>query len=273
MRRTSPQAARSAAAGKSAPDFRALAMHVLDGQSSERAKLSRFLHDEIASLLSGAGIQLDILRMDLEDGAPRLATRAAGILEILESVMTKVRVLSYDLNPGIVERAGLRPALERLVSRHRAEFRGGLRLRMDATLRVAPGAAAAVFQIAEQAVANAVQHSDGDRIDLTLRRSAAGAILQVRDNGRGFHVAAEHAAPRGIGMMVMEQYALQAGVSLDVRSAPGRGTVVRVVAPQDTLHPNGRPDGIQRIVSGRSQNHARGRADAPRAQRRLPRGR
>jgi len=47
--------------------FRALALAALENEQSERGKLARMLHDEVAQLLSGAGLQLDILRMDLQD--------------------------------------------------------------------------------------------------------------------------------------------------------------------------------------------------------------
>jgi len=64
--------------------FRALALTALDNQQLERRKLARTLHDEVAQVLSAAGLQLDILRMDLGDRVPEIAVRTAEIQELLE---------------------------------------------------------------------------------------------------------------------------------------------------------------------------------------------
>jgi len=50
--------------------FRTLALAALDKQQIERSKLARLLHDEVAQMLSAAGLQLDILRMDLAESGP-----------------------------------------------------------------------------------------------------------------------------------------------------------------------------------------------------------
>ena len=84
--------------------FRALALAALEDEQSERGKLARMLHDEVAQLLSGAGLQLDILRMDLQDRVPEIVSRTAEIQSLLERVARHIRHLSYELNPDIVER-------------------------------------------------------------------------------------------------------------------------------------------------------------------------
>src|SRR5712691_2945717 len=91
--------------------FRALALAALDNQQLERSKLARLLHDEVAQILSAAGLQLDILKMDLVDRVPEIAVRTAEIQQLLDRVVKEIRDLSYQLNPEIVERAGLQPAL------------------------------------------------------------------------------------------------------------------------------------------------------------------
>src|SRR5438093_7678313 len=115
--------------------FRALALAALENQQSERGKVARLLHDEVAQLISAAGLQLDILRMDLEDKVPAIASRTADIQDLLERVVNRIRDLSYELNPDIVERVGLQPALDLLVGRFRKSFSGSLRLIYDSSVR------------------------------------------------------------------------------------------------------------------------------------------
>ena len=74
---------------------------------------------------------------------------------MLEEMMEAVREYSYELNPSTVERAGLRPALDRLFSRVRARFLGTLRLNVDPSLKLDPKVASSMYQIAQEAVENA----------------------------------------------------------------------------------------------------------------------
>ena len=109
--------------------------------------------------LTALGLQLDLMRMDLEVIAPEICARIGEMQEVLGTMMEEVRDYSYALNPSAVERAGLRSALDRLVSRVRERFAGSVRLNVDPSLKIDPKFASALFHIAKEAVENAVQHS------------------------------------------------------------------------------------------------------------------
>ena len=98
----------------------------------------RFLHDSVGQNLTALGLQLDLMRMDLETVSPDICRRIGEIQKLLEEMMEEVREYSYELNPSTVERAGLRPALDRLVGRIRERFAGTLRLNVDPSLKLDP---------------------------------------------------------------------------------------------------------------------------------------
>jgi signal transduction histidine kinase len=211
------------------PRFRALALVALDKQRLERSKLARMLHDDVAQILSGAGLQLDILRMDFEAVIPEIVGRTAEIQDLLERVVLHIRDLSYELNPDIVERAGLQPALDLLVGRYRKIFSGGLRLIYDSSVRIPPGAGGALERIAEEAVANAVRHARCGQIEIIVKSTRGGAVLQVHDDGTGFDYEQERRVPQGLGLSMMEYSAAKAGLRLSVAGSDGRGSTVRAV--------------------------------------------
>jgi len=71
--------------------------------------MSRFLHDSVGQNLTALGLQLDLIRMDLERAAPEVGARVAEVQKVLGEMMGRhVREYSYELNPATVE-AG-RPA-------------------------------------------------------------------------------------------------------------------------------------------------------------------
>jgi signal transduction histidine kinase len=199
----------------------------LKAQEFERNMISRFLHDSVGQNLTALGLQLDLIRMDIETAAPDVAQRVTEVQKTLGEMMEAVREYSYELNPSTVERAGLRNALDRLATRSRDRFTGVIRVNVDPSLKVEPGLASALYQIAQEAVENAVQYSGGSAIDITLKTARTGTLLEVRDNGRGFDPDNIEGGCRGLGLLSMEHYAAQAGLELSIVSARDVGTTVR----------------------------------------------
>ena len=134
---------------KAERELRNTVLSALRAQEFERAMFSRFLHDSVGQNLTGLGMQLDLARMDVEAIAPEACRRIAEIQKILEPIMEQVREYTYELNPSAVERAGLRPALDRLASRIRERYTGALRVNVDPSLKIAPEIASALYQIAQ----------------------------------------------------------------------------------------------------------------------------
>jgi len=213
--------------GTAEQELRHTVLGALKSQEFERNVMSRFLHDSVGQNLTALGLQLDLIRMDLERVAPEVGGRVAEVQKMLGEMMEQVREYSYELNPATVERAGLRSALDRLAVRSRERFTGSLRVNVDPSLKIEPKLAGAVYQIVQEAVENAVQHSGCSSVDISIKSSRTGTILEVRDNGRGFDPDDIQGSHRGLGLLSMEHYAAQAGLSLSVVSGREIGTTVR----------------------------------------------
>src|ERR1700693_3014787 len=77
-------------------------------------RAGRALHDHVGTPLTAAGVQLQLLRMDLPDAGVQIDET----LRILEEVLDRVRSLSQDLCPSPAYRGGLKQALLRLADQH-----------------------------------------------------------------------------------------------------------------------------------------------------------
>ena len=108
-------------------ELRYTVLGALKAQEFERNMVARFLHDVVGQNLTAFGLQLDLVRMDLESLQPETCARVAEMQKLLETMMEEVREYSYELNPSAVERAGLRAALDRLVARLHKRYAGILR--------------------------------------------------------------------------------------------------------------------------------------------------
>ena len=212
-------------------ELRQTVFSALKAQESERRAASKFLHDSVGQNLTALGLQLDLVRMDLQTTVPETSNRLAEIQKVLETMMEQVREYSYELNPSIVERAGLRPALDRLLSRSRAHFAGTVKIEADPLLKVDSKVATALYHIAQEALENAIRHASCSAIEIAVKSTHNGPVLQVRDNGRGFDPGDILGGCRGLGLLSMEQYAAQAGLELSIFSTRNAGTEVRAAAP------------------------------------------
>jgi signal transduction histidine kinase len=212
-------------------ELRYTVLGALKAMEFERKSASRFLHDSVGQNLTAFGLQLDLMRMDLENISPEVCGRIAEMQKVLEEMMEAVREYSYELNPSTVERAGLRSALDRLAARVKERLTGTLRLNVDPSLKLDPKVAAAMYYVAQEAVENAVQHSGCSMIEVTVRQTRSGSYLEIKDNGRGFDPGDIQAGRRGLGLLSMEHYAVQGGLELALVSSRNTGTTVRAVAP------------------------------------------
>ena len=214
-----------------APLQPALAQMLFAAMSEHEAALgrvSRLLHDDVSQVLSAVGLQLDALRMDFRNEAPGIEERAAEIQNMLEQVIDQLRDISNELNPSVVERAGLQFALDRLAGKIRKDFAGALRLHFDSALHVPTAIAKTFYKITECAVDNALARPRCTMIEIQVKKARGECILEVRDDGA---LDATDSIGGSLARLLMDYYASSGEVSLKLEGIPGKGTLVRASIP------------------------------------------
>jgi signal transduction histidine kinase len=201
-------------------------------RESERRHLARELHDEIGQALTAAKINTVMLRSAIpSELAPRLNENAA----ILDRLLQQTRQISLDLRPPLLDDLGLVPALRWYVNQQTE--RAGLEAKISADPLaddVPPHIRLACFRLAQEAITNVVRHAQAKIVKLELRRTESCLRLRVRDDGKGFDVAAAEArAEQGasLGLLSLKERAALAGGGAHITSSPGEGTTVEVFLP------------------------------------------
>jgi signal transduction histidine kinase len=192
------------------------------------ARVSRLLHDDVSQVLSAVGLQLDAMRMDFRELAPGVNDRTAEIQRMLEQAIEQLRDISNELNPSIVERAGLHFALERLIGKMGKSFNGTLRLQIDPAAHVPTPLAKAFYKIAECGLENAMARPGCSLIEVQLKRSRGDFVLEIADNST---VDRSESNSRSLTRLLMDYYAAKNHVALSVNSTPGKGDLLRASHP------------------------------------------
>jgi signal transduction histidine kinase len=211
--------------------LRALSRRLLEVQEEERGRLARDLHDDIGQALTALKIQLESL-------ARSAGANAARILECAETTrhaLERVRQLSLSLRPSQLDDLGLVAALRSHLDRQASI--GGLTPSFDAAEAprgVAPEIETACFRVAQEAINNVLRHAGARNLWLRLFTAGGRLALSVRDDGKGFDLDAARrrgAAGARLGLVGMEERVALAGGTLELRSAPGQGTVLLATFP------------------------------------------
>ena len=192
---------------------------------AERLRIARDLHDGVVQDLAGASMALSTLA-SRSDGAVADELEAVG--RSLRVSMRGLRSLLVEIYPPDLHTAGLAAAVHDLVAPLAAS---GVQVDADVSgdEDASPAAVALVWRVAQESVRNVVRHARATRMSLTVRRESGHLVLEVVDDGIGFDPAATPGEQ--LGLRAAESLVLEHGGTMEVESAPGSGTVVRMEVP------------------------------------------
>jgi signal transduction histidine kinase len=201
-----------------------LSRRLVKVQEDERRTIARELHDEVGQILTG-------LKLMLEAGSRPGATLDLALLRDLSGqLLERVRDLSLDLRPPMLDDLGLVPTLLWHFERYRAQTRihvrfqhRGLSVRLPAEIEIA------VFRIIQEALTNVARHAGVDEVSVELWLSNDRIVLHVEDEGRGFDPARLEGPANGL--TGMRERASLAGGSWEISSRPGEGARLSAELP------------------------------------------
>jgi signal transduction histidine kinase len=186
-----------------------------------RRRVARDLHDGLAQELSYLWSQSQAMVAAGQGGDERLERIAGAAGRALDEARRAIASLTRPLDepfPRVLQQTA-----DDLAGRYGVSVVTDL----DPAATVALDRGEALLRIAAEAIRNAVRHGHASRIDVELR--AAPLSLTVRDDGRGFSPGRAGAVRAGgFGLTSMRERAEGMGGRLEVTSAPGEGTTVRV---------------------------------------------
>lgn len=192
------------------------------GVQEERQRLAREIHDTLAQSLAGIVTQLEAaVGGERHERALALAREALG----------EARRSMLDLSPGDLDGTSLPDALTGAVRAWAEEH--GVRAQVTVVGDPAPlhpEVEATVLRIAQESLTNVAKHADAGRVGVTLSYDGDEVVLDVRDDGTGFDVAAA-TGPSSFGLRGMRQRVDRLAGDLALESGPGRGTAVSARLP------------------------------------------
>ena len=212
-------------------EISALNERMMKTQEQERIRIAGELHDGVMQEMLAATMILGTTKRRISDNPDAAKAAIDKVQQKLIQAGTDLRQLSHDLHPPLLQEAGLPKAVQSYCEEFGTASTIPVSCEVDETAsELSRGSALALFRILQEALGNAAKHATASRITVRLTRQNGLVTLVIADNGVGLD-RAQLAAGGGLGLIMMRERATQLNGTLDVESAPGRGTTIKVTIP------------------------------------------
>lgn len=193
---------------------------------SERQRLRREVHDDIAQTLAFLSLKLQLAESATPGPAATLTGEdVRGIREVVRRSYVAVRdYLDGTADAAFVE--PLRVGISEVVNEWSAAT--GIRASMHvrgAEPGLAPSTKRQILQIVREALANVAKHANAANVSIDMTSDSTQLAIRIRDDGRGF----ESGTSGGHGLEIMRQRASIIDATLSIESRPAEGTEVTII--------------------------------------------
>jgi signal transduction histidine kinase len=210
-------------------NYQRLARYCLVAQEEERRRISRELHDETSQSISALALSLRALveMAEASGQSKESIERIKKVESLAQQTAYELTRIINDLRPGLLDSAGLVPAIRRFAQEHMqlqevdvsVEVRGHIP-------RLAPEVESNLFRFVQGAVSNVARHAEARTLKIAIDCGEDQLTLRLRDDGRGFDISKitniDEKTGRGRGLFAMKERIRLLGGSCKVESVPGQ---------------------------------------------------
>jgi NarL family two-component system sensor histidine kinase LiaS len=196
---------------------------------AERIRISRELHDSVSQELFAATMILSSV-VDNSNLTPnQIIGQASLVLKILHEAQDEMRALLLHLRPSELADKTLTEGLNALVGELQAKISAKISANI-AEIKADKQIENNIFRMTQELLSNTLRHAKAQNIYITFSQTAGLLVLVVRDDGVGFDVSLEKTASQGLKNI--KERTLSLGGKVELKSAPGAGTTVKILIPK-----------------------------------------
>jgi two-component system, NarL family, sensor kinase len=197
---------------------------IVKTQEEVQQSIARDIHDGLVQMMGAAKLTLSAIPVGVGVGSYTTESIQKAS-SIIDEACQEARHISHQLLPYSLLKDGLASAIEDLLKNAFGDYY----FSNDADLQnLRKEHAIHVYRIAQEIINNILKHAEADQIWVEIGQGENGLIISFRDNGRGFDL---NQASKGAGLLNIQTRADLLNAVVDVESAPGKGTTIRLTIP------------------------------------------
>lgn len=202
---------------------------VLDAEERERRRIAGDLHDGVGQMLSAALMNLNGLlqKLNLKGDA---SLQAAQTLSLVNDSYDEMRSISHQMMPNALIKSGLAIAIKDFLNKIDKDVikisleTVGLKQRLDEQTETV------LYRVIQETVNNVIKHSEANQLNIALIKDDEGVSVTIEDNGKGFDKTKTN-LKTGIGISNIYSRVEFLKGTVDIDSAPGKGTLIAIYIP------------------------------------------
>jgi len=199
-------------------------------REEEKSRVARELHDELAQSLTALKMDTNWVRDNVAVAPQQAQQKLADMMVLIDGAVASTRRIASDLRPLLLDDLGLAPAIEWLAGNFTQRHGVACKLSVAEDLELQEPYATAVFRMVQESLVNVAKHASAAQADVRVELRDGEIVLEVRDDGKGFDVAAPR-RPGSLGLMGLHERAELLQGTVTLTSAPGAGTRVEIRIP------------------------------------------
>jgi len=213
--------------------LRNLNIHLQKVREEESTRIARELHDELGQHLSLLKLDLSFLESELQDIEASYEQKIKIMKKNVDLTIEKVRQISRELRPSMLDSLGLIPAIEWLAEEFQNQT--GIQCELSdktADIKFSEDISNALFRVTQESLTNVLRHAEATKVKIMLNVSKPEAKinLKIEDNGRGISEQ-QMTNTRSVGLIGMKERVRNLNGVFSIKGIPNRGTTLNVCIP------------------------------------------
>ena len=214
-------------------ELRLTSMKIFDAHEDERKRLAREIHDGIGQSLLSIKLRLKMLEGRAKDNNPIDRESISEVIYDITGTIDELRAVVMDLRPSFLENAELIDAMTWHANKIQEKSGIPVHLQAKGTMHMNSKIKENIYRVFQEALSNAIQHSEAGRVDVVLEGKGKFIVLEIRDNGKGFDLSRKESGRKGIGLYTIRERVELLGGILRVTSSPQSGTQLYIEVPAE----------------------------------------
>ncbi|MCG2722107.1 MAG: PAS domain S-box protein [Thermodesulfovibrionales bacterium] len=214
---------------KYAEQLQVLSKRLIDVQEAERRYIAQELHDEVGQALTGVKLAIDML---IKVPSENTIACLGEVQDLVQELLGRVRNMSLDLRPSMLDDLGLLPALfwhfNRFTNQTNVKVRfkhEGLDMRFPSEIETA------AYRIVQEALTNVARHACVNEASVFVAKNHQALVIKIADKGVGFDYETVLNARDTAGLRWMNERVLMLRGQMHIDSSPGNGTCLTARIP------------------------------------------
>jgi NarL family two-component system sensor histidine kinase LiaS len=196
----------------------------------ERSRLARDLHDSAKQKAFAALAQLGAASGMIDHSPDAAKDHMLEAEDLVHEVLQELIILIQEMYPVTLREKGLASSVREYVF----EWENQCDVETDVTIinerRLPLEIEQSLYRVIQESLANVARHSEAKQVNVSITYNPESIEIQVSDDGVGFNI---NQRPTGLGLRSMQERVELINGALFIESEPGKGTLIKVVAPLD----------------------------------------